>query len=160
MNQHKCPEEAGVLEAVRSREWDRTLESHLVDCATCRETARAAQWMHTFAESHEASRALPDPELVWLKAQLSRKQAEGDRAILRRQLRWASVQALFAAAGALGLYRNWNVIQSALNWVVSGLSVLLQGMASLPVLPIASSLALGLIALWITWPPAPRLDRS
>ena len=160
MNQHKCPEEAGVLEAVRSREWDGTLESHLEDCATCRDTARAAQWMHTFTESHEASRALPDPELVWLKAQLARKQAERDHAVARRQFRWASVKALFAAAGALGLYRNWNAVESAVNRAVSGLSVLLEGLASLPVLPIASSLALGLIALWMTWPLAPRLDRS
>ncbi len=160
MNQHKCPEEAGVLEAVRSQNWDGTLESHLEDCASCRDTARTAQWMQTFAESQEASRALPDPDLVWLKAQLYRKQAEGDRAILRRQLRWASVQVLFAAAVALGLYRNWNAVESAVNRAVSGLSVLLEGLASLPVLPIASSLALGLIALWMTWPLAPRLDRS
>ncbi len=159
MKHHECPEEAGVLEAVRSQKWDGTVGSHLENCGSCRETARTAQWMQTFAENHEASRALPDPDLVWLKAQLVKEQAERDRAILRRQIRWASVQVLFAAAVVLGLYRNWSAVQSALDRAVSGLSVLLEGLASLPVLPIAASLTLGLIALWMTWPPSPDLDR-
>ncbi len=74
MLHHGCPEQAGVIEAVRAgREADERMRAHLAECASCREAADAVGWMRRLAGTTAERRELPPAATIWWKAQLVRR---------------------------------------------------------------------------------------
>lgn len=52
---------------------DDALRAHLVDCPACRETVAVTVWMQDLAGASVPSAKLPDPALLWWKADLMRR---------------------------------------------------------------------------------------
>src|SRR5262245_33503096 len=69
MIEELCPMEASVLLARRTGQWTEMHERHIADCANCRELLKVAGFMNGIADSLRRDPSLPDPVLVWLKAQ-------------------------------------------------------------------------------------------
>lgn len=74
MSRRRCPREPGVVAAVRADAWDDALRRHLADCDACRQAAAVTSAMLELASADEAA-PLPDPRLIWLRAQLARRRA-------------------------------------------------------------------------------------
>lgn len=70
LGQRPCDHESEVLHAIAVDERTPEVQSHLETCAACRETAAVATWMRTMADTSAEAHALPDPRVLWLKAQL------------------------------------------------------------------------------------------
>lgn len=68
----KCLQETHVLHAAESNEWTNALREHVASCADCAAAANIAPWMERFAQIDARKHVLPDPAVVWLKAQLLR----------------------------------------------------------------------------------------
>ena len=75
-----CPQEARVLRAVKTGRWDDALETHAAGCPACGEVALVSGRLLRSALGTESRRRLPDPYLVWLKAQLTERQVASQRA--------------------------------------------------------------------------------
>ncbi len=75
-----CPQEASVLRAARTGQWDDALEAHAAACPACGEVALVSGSLRTFALEAEGHNRLPDPYLVWLKAKLTARQVASQRA--------------------------------------------------------------------------------
>lgn len=147
-----------MARALRSGRWNESLEAHVRECATCREVQRAAQWMQALAPAaqlgKQSSHDLPDPRILWLRAQLSERDAAAERT--QRVMQRVEVACFAAACAGLAVWLgfHWNAIGGeiieGLNWMFfDGWSALLAnlsayGPANAPVL---SLLALGLISL-------------
>ncbi len=65
-----CEWEAAVLETIRTAREDPAVRDHVATCEACRETAEAAAWMQQFAALPADPLRLPDPGMLWWKAQL------------------------------------------------------------------------------------------
>ena len=105
MKQASCPHEADVLQAARAGEANESLRDHAADCARCRDLLQVATFMKKLDAAEEKQAPLPDPELVWLKAQVLARQAQKDRALKPLVLAEAVGQA--AAALAVGAFLTW-----------------------------------------------------
>ena len=70
LGQRPCDREPEVLRAIASDDRTREVQRHLEACAGCREAAAVATWMRTMADTSAEPHALPDPHVLWLKAQL------------------------------------------------------------------------------------------
>ena len=103
-----CLHEARVLRAVRTGRWDDALESHAAVCPACGEVALVGGRLRTFARETESHHRLPGPSLVWLKAQLTERQVESQRA----SNPWAMAEALGLGTVALAL-ASWFVVDGA-----------------------------------------------
>ena len=75
-----CPQEARVLRAVKTGRWDDALKAHAAGCPACGEVALVSGRLLRSALETEDRRRLPDPYLVWLKAQLTERQVASQRA--------------------------------------------------------------------------------
>jgi hypothetical protein len=73
-----CPEHDEILRAAaEGRDFPAALRAHLASCPSCREQAAAAAFVRGLADVTEIRHHLPDPAVVWWKAQLARRwQAE------------------------------------------------------------------------------------
>lgn len=76
-----CDKQPALLEAAASgHETDPGVADHLASCPACREAVEAVCWMRRMAESTTESHALPDPDVIWWKAQLLRRWEANRRA--------------------------------------------------------------------------------
>lgn len=91
MNRVYCEREAEIIEALRGGVLDAELEKHAAGCATCADTLAVSQFLQadhraTQVDSRAAQAddwpapGLPDPDLLWWKAQLASKQMAVERA--------------------------------------------------------------------------------
>jgi predicted anti-sigma-YlaC factor YlaD len=92
MIEELCPMEASVLLARRTGQWTETHERHIADCANCRELLTVAGFMTGIADSLRREPALPDPLLIWLRAQWIEEERHR-RYLARTAVRRALVQA-------------------------------------------------------------------
>ena len=104
MKRTSCPHAADVLKAARVDEWNESLRDHAAECSHCRDLVQVATFMKLDAAEEKQAR-LPDPELVWLKAQVLARQAQKDRALKPLVLAEAVGQAV--AALAVGAFLTW-----------------------------------------------------
>jgi hypothetical protein len=75
-----CRHEPQVRRAASEDRWTEALREHVKTCADCAAAAAAAQFMNRLMRLDERPRSLPDPSVVWLKAQLLRGSAIAARA--------------------------------------------------------------------------------
>ena len=101
-----CPQEASVLRAARTGQWDDALEAHAAACPACGEVALVSGSLRTFALETEGHNRLPDPYLVWLKAKLIERQVASQRA----SKSWDMAEALGQCVVAVALV-GWLVVE-------------------------------------------------
>lgn len=113
MNPHETIERE-VLEASRTGRIPESLESHLTTCASCAETASVAGFMRKLAGA-EKDAPLPDPGILWLKAQLLQNRQlheQTSQALSRVQkTTWIVIGTCWAAV----LAWKWETVSSWLN---------------------------------------------
>ncbi len=75
-----CHNELAVIRATRSGYWPEHLRIHVSSCASCREAMRATEIMRQIAQDSQPATALPDVELILLKARFAEQQRATERA--------------------------------------------------------------------------------
>jgi hypothetical protein len=142
MQNEICSHEAEVIKAQRSGRWENSLAAHYDSCPHCREAVRVAGWMQTLAATTAKHRALPDPELLWIKSRLFGRQAAAERALQPLWVGDTLARAIVGAFATAWLALSWpsmhayvagllngpgvteSVVQSAANpWTVTLISV-------------------------------------
>lgn len=110
-----CRFEAEVLRAAQEDRWSDTLRNHLAGCDQCVAAASVAPWMSRFARISDREHILPDPQIVWLKAQLL--QGSADVARVSRPMNVLQMVAYLIVAGgwAALLTWKWEAIQTWIN---------------------------------------------
>lgn len=110
-----CRHEPHVLRAAAEDRWSDALREHVKTCQECAIAAVAAPFMTRLARVDERQKRLPDPSVVWLKAQLLAGSAEADR--IARPLNIAQMWAygVVAAGWAALLTWKWNDMQRWLD---------------------------------------------
>lgn len=99
--------------------WTDALRAHVATCDDCTMTMQVAPWMSDFARMPDREHMLPDPAVLFLKAQLMRGTVDAAR--LSRPLTVVQMLAygLVAAAWAALLTWKW---ESIVNWLHPGLN--------------------------------------
>lgn len=100
-----CRFEADVLRAAGDDQWSDALRRHLGECDECVATASVAPWMTRFARISDREHILPDPQIVWLKAQLI--QGSADVARVSRPLNVLQFIAYLVVAGGWAALLTW-----------------------------------------------------
>lgn len=100
-----CPFEHDVLLAAREERWTDSLRRHLTECEECVEAAAVAPWMSRFSRIGDRERPLPNPQIVWLKAQLLQGSAEVAR--VSRPMNFAQLVAYLVVAGGWTALLTW-----------------------------------------------------
>jgi predicted anti-sigma-YlaC factor YlaD len=92
--------------------------AHLASCASCRDAVAAAAWMRDLAGApHDASRPLPDPAVIWWKAQLMRRWESERRAVApMERMHWIELAAGIASLGVF-LVWQWSGLVNLLAWL-------------------------------------------
>jgi len=69
-----CTHQSALVDAALSGgEPDAALAAHLAACPSCREACDAVRWMRQLADAPAEAHALPNPDVIWWKAQLLRR---------------------------------------------------------------------------------------
>lgn len=166
MSHTGCSEEGAVARAVRSGEWSESLKAHIRRCGTCRSVRQVAQWMHTLAsESQMEAREqtnLPDPQVLWLRAQISERQQAAERE--HQILQWVQVACAMVICAGLGFWlaRDWNEAGGAIAkgfdwalfeaWPALWNSLSAYGPVNTPILFSSALAAIALVAVAIAYP--------
>lgn len=100
-----CSREAEVVRAAATDRWSDALRAHLGTCEHCVAAASAAPWMDRFAKMSDREHILPDPSLLYLKAQLLKGTVDASRAA--RPLNLVQIAAYFLIAGSWAALLTW-----------------------------------------------------
>ncbi len=146
-----CVSEELIREAAQTGRWTDELRDHCASCSPCAETALVTAALCADARELEADdSSLPDPRLIWLRAQIESRRIKSNRATLgiawvqRAAMACALVVGLFAAPG---LWRLLGRGMGALRPAAAGLDMPV--FVTAPGLVLAATFAvLALMALW------------
>jgi predicted anti-sigma-YlaC factor YlaD len=114
-----CEHEPDML-AAAARGEDRAgaAAAHLASCASCREAVAAVAWMRQMADASGEPHPLPDPAVIWWKAQLLRRWESERRAVAPiERMHWIEVA---AGVASFGVFLVWQ--WSGLVNLAAGLS--------------------------------------
>ena len=126
-----CRHEPQVRRAAAENQWTDMLRQHIATCAECAAAAAAAPFMTRLSRLDERQRKLPDPGVVWLKAQLLRSSAVADRAARPLNIVQMLAYGIVAAGWAAVLTWKWSDLQ---RWLLGFTPThMVQGMSSLSV---------------------------
>jgi len=100
-----CRFEADVLRAAQEDHWTDALRRHLTECEDCVATAAVAPWMQRFSRISDREHLLPDPQIVWLKAQLLRGNADAAR--VARPMTIVQLVSYLVVAGGWAALLTW-----------------------------------------------------
>jgi len=106
-----CRHEPHILRAVVEDRWTDALREHVSRCADCAAAAAAAPFMKQLARVDERQQKLPDPAVVWLKAQLLRGGALAERAARPLTIVQITAYIVVAAGWAAVLTWKWADLQ-------------------------------------------------
>ena len=139
-----CRHETHVIRAVVEDQWTDALREHVAGCDNCAAAAAAAPFMKRLAQVDERQRKLPDPAVVWLKAQLLRGGALAERAARPLTIVQIVAYIVVAAGWASVLTWKWADLQQwILRFTPSGMA---QGMTHSSSLSIAFLLMVVVLA--------------
>jgi hypothetical protein len=108
MIEELCPMEASVLLARRTGQWTETHDRHIADCPNCQELLKVAGFMNGIADNLRRDPALPDPAMVWLKAQWIDREERQRRYLARTAVRRTLMQAGVVLVLLLLVTRIWS----------------------------------------------------
>jgi predicted anti-sigma-YlaC factor YlaD len=119
MLRHDCAQLPDIVEAtVAGRALNAPLAAHLASCPSCREQVEAAAFVRRLADTPDAPHPLPDPAVIWWKAQLLRRwQAERSASAPIERMHWIELAAGLASLAAF-LAWQWKTLASALAQVI------------------------------------------
>jgi hypothetical protein len=100
-----CRFEPEVLRAAQDDQWSDSLRGHLLECDDCVTAASVAPWMTRFAKISDREHRLPDPQIVWLKAQLIQGTAEAAR--IARPITFIQMVSYLVVAGGWAALLTW-----------------------------------------------------
>lgn len=111
-----CRYERDVLRATEEDRWTDALRAHVAECEECAAAMAVGPWIDRFAAMETRERTLPDPAVVYLKAQVLRGSVANERAA--RPMRAFQFVAYFlVASGWAGLLTwKWDALQ---QWLLS-----------------------------------------
>jgi hypothetical protein len=112
----RCRYEVHVIRAVAEARWTDSLRQHVTECADCAAAAAAAPFMTRIARMDERQQKLPDPSVVWFKAQLLKGSAIADRITSPLNIVQIVAYAVVAAGWAGMLTWKWPDLQ---RWLLS-----------------------------------------
>jgi predicted anti-sigma-YlaC factor YlaD len=106
MTHDTCTTQPDILTATaEGRELSASLAAHLASCPSCREQAEAVAFVRGLAGTEDVRHQLPDPAVIWWKAQLTRRwQAERAAAAPIERMRWIELAAGFLS---LAVFLAW-----------------------------------------------------
>jgi hypothetical protein len=113
MRNETCANETLVLAARRAGRWTPDLLRHLRECAACSEVAEVAESIGNLG-SLVAAPPLPDPDWLWMRAQI---QAQHDAAV---EAMWIATRRRAVWFGAVIVGTAW----LSLEWLAAGRSSL------------------------------------
>jgi hypothetical protein len=146
-----CPHEESIIAAVRSGEWSPELQEHRNGCMSCAELTLVVSALGSDAEELMAmNEPLPDPSPLWLRARLTSKERDYQRAT--RAIIWVQ-RAAVGAVLAIGLAfvpGFWMKIKSAiLSFGLESSVIDIPRAAGSPLLVVVCSIVvLGILAFW------------
>jgi len=120
MTDDVCRREADV----RKGSWSDELRAHAEACPDCAAAAAVSPWMASFAAMPDREHPLPDPSVVWLKAQLLRDIAIADRATRPMTSIQMGAYLIVAACWAAVLTWKWAAVDHWLQRLSPGRMVL------------------------------------
>ena len=100
-----CRFEADVLRAAQEDRWTDALRRHIEGCDDCVAAMSVAPWMTRFSRISDREHILPDPQIVWLKAQLLQGSADVARAA--RPMNFIQMLAYLVVAGGWAAVLTW-----------------------------------------------------
>lgn len=95
----RCAWEEKIAAANRSGHWSDELLAHIADCRRCEEVALVSGYLCESSAAAGADIALPNPGLIWSKAQVAANAAAIERAL--RPIVWARRFAFGVGAAAI-----------------------------------------------------------
>jgi hypothetical protein len=101
----RCRHEPEILRAAGDDRWSDALREHVLTCEECAAAAAVAPWIGRFARVGDREHILPDPSLVWLKAQVL--QGAADAARMTRPITAIQLIAYFLVAGGWAALLTW-----------------------------------------------------
>jgi hypothetical protein len=107
MNRITCPHEENISYAARTGCWDDSTRAHVKQCAHCREIAGITEWMGNIARMDVQEAVLPDPEQVFLIAQIAALQRAGEKALRPLAIAEFVVRIMVILALAAGVLWAW-----------------------------------------------------
>jgi hypothetical protein len=146
-----CENESLVLAAARSGTWTPELSSHLLKCSDCSDAVLVDDFLHNDAALTRADASLPDPSLIWWKAQCARRNRA--MSLAGRPVRAAQMIAYLAGLVAL----LWVAVpySEATPWAGEVSAVLgraMQGVTLLVILGVAACLVcMSLGSAYLAW---------
>ncbi|HET7433349.1 MAG TPA: hypothetical protein VFN10_01415 [Thermoanaerobaculia bacterium] len=104
--------------------WTDSLRAHVASCEECAATMSVSPWLTKFAKIPDREHILPDPAVLFLKAQLMRATSEAAR--LSRPMTFFQLIAytIIAAGWAAVLTWKWKALE---EWLHPGVSMLASG---------------------------------
>lgn len=111
-----CAHERHVLEAAESGRWSESLRGHVASCEACEAAASVASWMSDLARQDDREHILPDPSVVWLKAQLLRQHAAVEQASKPMNALQIAAYVIVAAGWAALLTWKWAAVE---EWMLT-----------------------------------------
>ena len=110
-----CRYEPEVLRAVEDDSWTDALRAHVGACDECSAATHAGSWMRSFAAFDDREHILPNPSIVYLKAQLLQQTRTLDRATRPMSIAQTSAYVFIATCWAALLSANWDTVMSWLH---------------------------------------------
>ena len=117
---NSCPMEREVLRAATIGAWPAAVRAHVVACEECAAAAEVAGWMQDLASQDLRDHPLPDPSVLWLKANVLKSSTVLDRAsrpILNLQI---AAYLLLGAAWAVLVTTKWASVRDWLHSLTPG----------------------------------------
>ena len=100
-----CRLEADVIRAAEENRWTDALRRHAGECEECAAAAAVSGWMSEFASVDHRQHVLPDPAVLWLKAQVLRGPAGTERVARPRTI--VQMAAYMFVAGGWAAVMTW-----------------------------------------------------
>jgi hypothetical protein len=141
-----CSEQPDILAAAADgRELPAALTAHVASCPSCREQVDAVTFLRGLADTTDALHLLPDPAVIWWKAQLTRRwQAERAASAPIERMRWVELAAGLVSL-AVFLVWQWQGLVNLIAHAIPG-GVAAASAAPQAVSPMALVLAAGVTA--------------
>jgi predicted anti-sigma-YlaC factor YlaD len=123
MTHRACTEQPDLLAAAADgRQLSASLEAHLRKCPSCREQVDAIAFVRGLADTPDAPHQLPDPALIWWKAQLTRRwQAERAASAPIERMRWVELAAGLVSLAVFLVWQWQSLVNMASRAVPAGL---------------------------------------
>ena len=106
-----CKLEDTIAQRILAGEIDATLKAHLALCHACRRSAAVSQAMHELAVAPESPAELPDPTVIWLKAQLMSTVKTDLRRTATMGVANAAIYVVVAASWTALLSWKWDALR-------------------------------------------------